>query len=676
MTFRSFTQTKAFRPLIGAIIATVCGLLLWQSRLGGRWIWESYDCLFQFGSHPVTNQEVVLIQMDNAAYADLQLNQSRDHLWDRAIHARMLNKLADDDCPLVVFDIVLKNARTPESDQALARAMGRLNNIVLAGEEQEGAAQPEEVSVERIKPSELFLTAAKTNWGLTPLSTADSDLVVRRQAPFPNPGSDPDVPDVAARLYHARLSEEPSEKWIRYYGERGPWATLSYHVALSEPPGYFRGKIVFIGNEPNDPHPKDGEIDKFSTPFTASSGKAVGGVQILATTFLNLVNGDWLRRPDKTTEGMIILIFGIVCGAVPSLFRRVGVFATSILGIVLIFIAVIYLYHHFNYWFPWLIVAGAQIPCAFIWAWTSADRSPVLEKKAVPKDKTIRLQFPEEIAPEIPNYELIDPPLGKGGFGKVWLARNAIGQWQAVKVVYQSNFGDNTKPYEAEFNGIKRYKPVSEQHSGLLRVELVSLKKTEGYFYYIMELGDSQTPGWEQQPSLYKPLDLENLRRSSPNGRLKPAECLRICISLAETLDYLHNQSLIHRDIKPSNVIFVKGRPKLADVGLIAQARTASQVHTFVGTPGFMPPPPEPPGTVVSDIYALGMLLYVISTGSDPKSFPQLSATLLEKSSHADFMRINEVILKACHPDPLQRFQSVGDMLQALREADKALKAV
>ncbi len=610
--------------------------------------------------------------MDNAAYE--QLNQSRDQPWDRAIHAKLLKKLADDDCPLVVFDVALMTTRAPLSDQALSQAMGRLNNIVLAGE-QASTTQPEEMSVGPVKPVEPFLSAAKANWG-TAFAYPESDLVVRRHWPFPNPGPYHDVPDIAASLYHARPNEQPTEKWLRYYGEHGPWAALSYHVALTEPPGHFRGKIVFVGNKPKDPLPNDGEKDKFNTPFTASSGEAVGGVEILATTFLNLVNGDWLRRPKEATEAAIILIFGIVCGVLPSLFGRVGAISASISGMILTGIGAIYLYEHFNYWFPWLIIIGAQIPCACVWAWASAGRSPLPEKKAVPKDKTIRLQFPEETAPDIPNYELIDPPFGKGGFGKVWIARNAIGQWQAVKAVYQSNFGDDTKPYEAEFNGIKRYKPVSEQHSGLLRVELVSLKKTEGYFYYIMELGDSQTPGWEQQPSLYKPMDLENLRRNSPNSRLKPAECLQICISLAETLDFLHSQGLIHRDIKPSNVIFVKGRPKLADVGLVAEVRTASQVHTFVGTPGFMPPPPEPPGTVVSDIYALGMLLYVISTGSDPKFFPQLSATLLEKSGHADFMRINEVILKACHPDPLQRFQSVAEMLKALREAEKALAVV
>ena len=57
-------------------------------------------------------------------------------------------------------------------------------------------------------------------------------------------------------------------------------------------------------------------------------------------------------------------------------------------------------------------------------------------------------------------------------------------------------------------------------------------------------------------------------------------------------------------------------------IGLVAEVRPVDQVHTIVGTLGYMPPSPEKPGTPQADIYALGMLLYVISTGSEPALFP------------------------------------------------------
>jgi serine/threonine protein kinase len=276
--------------------------------------------------------------------------------------------------------------------------------------------------------------------------------------------------------------------------------------------------------------------------------------------------------------------------------------------------------------------------------------------------------------PDTPDYELFDPPFGEGGFGKVWLARNAIGQWQALKAVYQSNFGKLTGPYEAEFKGIERYKPVSEKHPGLLRVDFVSKMKPEGYFYYVMELGDGQIADWQKNPATYQPWDLGYLRAQSPGGRVAVMDCVRIGLALAEALDFLHREGLTHRDIKPSNVIFVNGQPKLADVGLVSDIRTPDKIRTYAGTIGYMPPHPEPSGTVSADIYALGMLLYVVSTGRDPDLFPNLSTTLMERTGHAEFIRLNAIILKACQPDPARRYASAAEMQAELQEAYQAMK--
>ena len=151
---------------------------------------------------------------------------------------------------------------------------------------------------------------------------------------------------------------------------------------------------------------------------------------------------------------------------------------------------------------------------------------------------------------------------------------------------------------------------------------------------------------------------------------------MQIGLALTDALDFLHRQWLTHRDIKPQNIIFVNGQPKLADMGLIAEIRPPDQERTLVGTPGYMPPSPERPGTPQADIYSLGMVLYVLGTGRNAAFFPEIATTLVEDKDPADFFLFNTVILKACQPDPGQRYASAADMHYALQQMRKALDAV
>ncbi len=563
-------------------MSVCCGFVLWTLTLGERWVQGSYDNLFRFGARGVTNQ-VVIILMDNEAFAEL--GQTRDRPWDRTQHTRLLNKLAEDRCPLVAMDVFFLRSGTAKVDDALREAMSRLSNLVLAAD-QSSATHPGLAAVRPTLPLETFLTAARTNWGVAWLAP-DLDMIVRRHWPFPSPGPHPSLPWNMARLSGVRLSEVPANRWLRYYAPAGGWTRLSYHLALSKGPGYFRDKVVFIGTAPKTPLP-DSEQDEFRTPYFKWTGETTGGVEILATAYLNLVNGDWLRRPAGGVEALLLTLTGAALGGALCRFRRARAVWLSLGCAPVLTVAGVFLSYYTNFWFPWLVVVGGQLPCALVWACMPAKAQaaplPVVEKTLPEKpatNQTIVLSFPEDPLPDAPEYELFTPAIGQGGYGKVWLARNAIGQWQALKAVYQSKFGENRQPYETEFKGLQRYKPVSEGHPGLLRIDLVSKMKREGYFYYVMELGDAQTPGWERDPTLYKSMDLEFLRKHSPARRLPVVECLRIGTVLADALHFLHGQGLTHRDIKPSNVIFVNGRPKLAHVGLVADIRhhPSDRVH-------------------------------------------------------------------------------------------------
>src|SRR5678815_6047021 len=118
------------------------------------------------------------------------------------------------------------------------------------------------------------------------------------------------------------------------------------------------------------------------------------------------------------------------------------------------------------------------------------DRALAAQKLRVPQKRGASILGPLEALPDTPDYELLNPPFGQGAYGKVWLARNAIGQWQALKVVYRANFGEDADPYEREFNGIKRYKPISDKHPGLLRVDFVSTRKPVSYTHLTLPTSD------------------------------------------------------------------------------------------------------------------------------------------------------------------------------------------
>ena len=670
-----------FRPAVGAGLTVLCGVLLWGTPPGRFWVNASYDYLFRFGASSVSNQ-VVLIQMDNHSYE--MFNQKRGS-WDRAIHTAFLNRLAKDGCRLVILDILFKDQGDTLKDEALAAALRRTSAVALMAKVDESSIHYNSAHVANydsahiMMPREQFLTAANTNYGVARLE-GDRDFIVRRHWPFPAPGEMSSLAWRAAQLAGATLDFEPQEQWIRYYGQDGCWATLNYIQATNQVAGYFKDKIVFIGSKPEDASPAKQEDDKFSTPYTrwTDPAETVGGMEIQATEFLNLLNKDWLRRPAWWIEIGILIAGGILLGGGLCRMRPARACALAFGTAVLVSVAALWLTHKGNYWFPWLVVAGGQTPCALVWA-LLGTRHPAREPAAsnMVSPPAIELEAePLQIAgradlPDSDDYEIFHL-LGQGSFGKVWLVRNAVNQWQALKAVYQAKFGSNAKPYEREFNGIRHYKPISDKHPGLLRIDFVSKMKKQGYFYYVMELGDAIEPGWEETPTSYKPKDLAKLLERTGNGRLPARECLRIAIQLTETVEYLHSQSLTHGDIKPQNIIFVNDQPKLADVGLVNEVTGTAQTRTGPCTPAYMAPG-EVPGTPQADIYALGMVLYVMFMGQEPESFPTIATTLVNGADSAEFVRLNSVILRACHPERARRYASAKEMAGALKEIQATL---
>ena len=253
----------------------------------------------------------------------------------------------------------------------------------------------------------------------------------------------------------------------------------------------------------------------------------------------------------------------------------------------------------------------------------------------------------------IPDHQLIRC-IGRGGYGQVWIARNSLGVYRAVKIVFRSDF-DHDAPYLRELAGIRRFEPISRSHEGFVDVLHVGINEAEQYFYYVMELGDDLNAGQDIRPESYVPKTLRHALR--PGQPLPLAECLRLGLALSLALSELHRLSYVHRDIKPSNIIFVHGVPKLADIGLVAAITGDS---SYAGTDGYVPP--EGPGRPPGDVYALGKVLYEASTGRDRRQYPALPEDTGKPEHPSELLEFYEVVVHACAEDVRNRYQTAWEM--------------
>jgi hypothetical protein len=405
---------------------------------------------------------------------------------------------------------------------------------------------------------------------------------------------------------------------------------------------------------------------------------------------------------------LLIIGFGLLIGFVFSMVRAwlSVVSAAGIVAIVFAGASTAMLSGH--RWFPWIILAGVQVPFALGWANFARFRrlargpSPLAghERAAGAEAGPALLQDPElvatvrvpvagaasrlepekspvgahgsagmvqpaatttpagsaiELGTSAPDHRLIRC-IGEGAYGKVWLAQDIIGTFHAVKFVFRKSFAA-AGPYDREFHGIQQFTPISRMHPGFVNILHVGRNEEAGYFFYIMELGDDERSGQVIDPATYRPKTLGQVIRQ--RGRLPGAACLGLGLELSSALDFLHQQGLIHRDIKPGNIIYVRDQPKLADVGLVTRIDAQGGQSTYIGTEGYIAP--EGPGSPAADIYSLGKVLYETAMGLDRLKFPELPTSLIAKPEPL-ILRLNEIVLKACEFNPRQRYQSAREL--------------
>jgi len=256
----------------------------------------------------------------------------------------------------------------------------------------------------------------------------------------------------------------------------------------------------------------------------------------------------------------------------------------------------------------------------------------------------------------------LDSEIGRGGMGIVYRATDLeLHREVAVKVLPTA-----TSSTEARQRLLREARAAAAlNHPHIISVH--DIGEANGAPYFVMEL--------VLGPSFAK---------------ARPAELSRIvdiACQLCAALEHAHANSIVHRDLKPDNVLLSissnNGSVKLADLGLALPADGAriSRAGVIVGTAAYMAPE-QALGQAVdgrTDLYALGVLLYEMTTGrlpfigDDPLSVVSQhvhASVVPPKVLRPDLPRALEaVILRLLAKDPAQRFSTAAETATALRDS-------
>lgn len=278
-------------------------------------------------------------------------------------------------------------------------------------------------------------------------------------------------------------------------------------------------------------------------------------------------------------------------------------------------------------------------------------------------------------------YELVSP-LGEGGMGVVWRARDVrLGRAVAVKVLTAASVGNDT----ARVRLIREARAAAAlEHEGIIRVYDVG-ELPDGGAYLVMELVRGKT-----------------LREELETGPLPPARCVRLVTQVARALQFAHEAGVVHRDIKPDNVMVRDGdRIMVVDFGvakpvateIVTNAETLAGVSNttltgagqIVGTPAYLSPEQArgPDVGAQTDQFALAVTAFEVMTGRRPwsaKTIVETVAAILRDppASLRELVpsappALEEVIERALAKEPADRFPNMSAFADALEGAAEGL---
>jgi len=258
--------------------------------------------------------------------------------------------------------------------------------------------------------------------------------------------------------------------------------------------------------------------------------------------------------------------------------------------------------------------------------------------------RLVKLKAPISLQTAFGEY-LLDEHLGEGGAGRVYGGNSAEGDSVAVKLLTQTN-SDKRRRFKNEIAFLAR-----NRHPNLVAV---------------IDHGLATGPG-VAGPFYVMPRYASSLRQLMP--RLAPGDVMPIFSQILDGVEAAHLLGATHRDLKPENILVASdGRTvAVADFGIAGF--TAEQLETYIETgptqrlANFMYAAPEQrtPGsrvTAVADMYAVGLMLNEMFTGSVPHgtSYKQIGYV------SAEYKYLDAIVSNLIRQDPSSRLASIGDL--------------